>query len=266
MTRIWIQSDRHLGMGQTYMMPDVPEHDVMIDAGDLADGDTSIDMLANSRIFGDRPKVFVAGNHEYYGRTPMELVEQRMTEAAAGTNVHFLNPGTVVIGDTRFIGATLWTDYELFGDAEKAMLDAANGMNDHRLILAAPDNRVRRFSPYHARERHRRERAYIEAALATPFDGATVVVTHHLPSISSVPDRFALDDLTPAFASDLQDLILTYQPSLWIHGHTHDSFDYCIGETRIICNPHGYDHERNRDYDPQLVVDVQPRPAPAPGP
>lgn len=266
MTRIWIQSDRHLGMGQTYTMPDVPEHDVMIDAGDLADGKTSIDMLAGN-IFGTKPKIIVGGNHEYYGRfKPLEFVEREMQDLADRTGVHFLNPGTVVIDSTRFIGATLWTDYSLFGDPEAAMESARRGMNDHRLITTTAGGRVQRFMPEHALERHRRERAYIEAALATPFDGATVVVTHHLPSISSVPDRFALDPLTPAFASDLQDLILAYQPELWIHGHTHDSCDYQIGETRIICNPAGYSHERNLDYDPELVIDVEPRPAPAPGP
>ena len=26
---------------------------------------------------------------------------------------------------------------------------------------------------------------------------------------------------------------------LWIHGHTHDSFDYVVNGTRVVCNPRG---------------------------
>jgi hypothetical protein len=78
----------------------------------------------------------------------------------------------------------------------------------------------------------------------------------HCPSPRSVPDRFRDDPLTPAFSSDLEALILRHQPDLWIHGHTHDSFDYTIGCTRVVCNPEGYSYEHNPDFVPDLVIDL----------
>jgi hypothetical protein len=76
--------------------------------------------------------------------------------------------------------------------------------------------------------------------LAIPFDGPTVVVTHHAPHPDSVARRFENDPLTPAFVSDLSEVIDRWQPALWFHGHTHDNFDYRVGATRIVCNPKGY--------------------------
>jgi len=80
------------------------------------------------------------------------------------------------------------------------------------------------------------------------------VVSHHSPSPRSVPDRFRDDPLSPAFSSDLESLILRHQPDLWIHGHTHDSFDYTIGRTRVICNPKGYSYEHNHEFVADLVI------------
>ena len=104
--------------------------------------------------------------------------------------------------------------------------------------------------------RHKRELAWPEARLAEQFDGPVCVATHHYPSANSVPHRFDDDPLTPAFSSRLEWLIEKYQPALWVHGHTHDSFDYNIGNTRVICNPAGYDHEPNPDFRWDLVVEI----------
>jgi Icc-related predicted phosphoesterase len=62
----------------------------------------------------------------------------------------------------------------------------------------------------------------------------SLVVTHSCPSIRSIPERFQDHHLAPAFASNMENIILNYQPRLWVHGHTHDSFDYRIGKTRIL--------------------------------
>ncbi len=75
---------------------------------------------------------------------------------------------------------------------------------------------------------------------AQPFDGKTVVVTHHAPSPRSVHPRYAQDLLTPAFASDLEGLMDASRVALWIHGHTYEAFDYRVHGTRIVCNPRGY--------------------------
>lgn len=109
---------------------------------------------------------------------------------------------------------------------------------------------------------HMASRAYIAAELAKPFGGKTIVVTHHLPSLRSVHQRFKEDPLTPAFASNCDDL-LDLGADLWIHGHTHDSFDYLAGKTRVVCNPRGYSdyygrglRSENKLFNPALIVEV----------
>jgi Calcineurin-like phosphoesterase len=258
MTKIWIASDQHHSYGST-ITPRAPLHDVFVCAGDFARLDESIDMLS-SGFYGNHLTALVPGNHEYYGGI-IEDMERAGADAAGASRVFLLNPGFIAIGGVRFIGCTLWTDYALFGREgfAQAMAEASVGLNDHRLIrtrAGCSPGRTRLFTPEDALRRHERERAWLEERLAEPFDGPTVVVSHHGISPRSVPDRFRDDPLTPAFSSDLENMILRHQPDLWIHGHTHDSFDYQIGRTRVICNPAGYSYESNLDYRWDLVVDL----------
>jgi Icc-related predicted phosphoesterase len=93
--------------------------------------------------------------------------------------------------------------------------------------------------------------------LAESFDGKAVVVTHHAPSSQSVPPRYARDLLTPAFASNLENLMEGDWAALWVHGHMHESFDYEIYGTRVVCNPRGYAPEAlNPDFRPDWVLKV----------
>jgi Icc-related predicted phosphoesterase len=104
---------------------------------------------------------------------------------------------------------------------------------------------------------HRASVAFLHKELSRPFDGATVIVTHHAPSPRSIASRFCGDPLNSAFASNLDPLISRHEPSLWIHGHMHDSFDYTIGRTRVVCNPRGYFPDQlNSQFDPTFVVEV----------
>ena len=82
-----------------------------------------------------------------------------------------------------------------------------------------------------------------------------MVVTHHAPHPGSLHPRYADDMLSAAFVSDLSSIIEAGQPALWVHGHVHTSFDYRVGATRVLCNPHGYGAE-NPDFEPSLVVEV----------
>jgi Icc-related predicted phosphoesterase len=94
--------------------------------------------------------------------------------------------------------------------------------------------------------------------LSQKFDGPTVVVTHHAPSPRSIAPKFADSELNPAFTSNLEPLIEHYQPALWVHGHMHNSSDYKIGQTRVVCNPRGYfPDELNPLFNPDLVVDLK---------
>lgn len=96
-----------------------------------------------------------------------------------------------------------------------------------------------------------------EGELRRPFDGATVLVTHHLPSYRSVAPNFGGHPLNPCYASNLDGLIERYKPALWIHGHTHMSCDYQLGATRVVCNPRGYvNHNLNVDFKAGLVLRI----------
>jgi Icc-related predicted phosphoesterase len=113
----------------------------------------------------------------------------------------------------------------------------------------------RRFRPEEALLSHTTSRIFLNTTLAVPFAGPTVVITHHGVHWGSVHSQFKRDMLIPAYVSDLSDTIEAHQPTLWVHGHVHTSFDYRVGETRIVCNAHGYGDE-NPDFDGRLVVEV----------
>ena len=92
-----------------------------------------------------------------------------------------------------------------------------------------------------------------------PHDGPTVVVTHFAPARGSIAARFAGSPVNACFVSDLEARIRAWQPQLWLHGHTHDSFDYRIGETRVVANPRGYAPNgviENAAFDPGLVLEI----------
>jgi Icc-related predicted phosphoesterase len=104
---------------------------------------------------------------------------------------------------------------------------------------------------------HEHSVAWLTEQIARPRDERIVVVTHHAPSIGSIPKRFAKDPVSASFSSDLDYLIKASGAPLWVHGHTHDSFDYRIGKTRIIANPRGYyGLEVNPQFNPGLVVEI----------
>jgi Icc-related predicted phosphoesterase len=196
------------------------------------------------------------GNHEFYRRCWRDEVAHARSIAPL-YNVCLLENDAVVLGGVRIIGCTLWTNYAIFGDANvsRAMRAASDGLNDHRRITWAKHPEWRRFRPIEAALLHKCSRACIEAELAKPFAGPTVVVTHHAPHPNSMHSLYGSDLLSAAYVSDLTALIEAGQPNLWVHGHVHESFDYRVGVTRVICNPHGYGNE-NKNFDPGLVVEI----------
>jgi len=106
---------------------------------------------------------------------------------------------------------------------------------------------------------HQRHRAAIEQVLAVPHDGPTVVVTHHAPSIRSIHPGDRGDAASAAYASDLEEVMLRHQPALWVHGHIHHASDYRFGDTRVVCNPRGYqaaDWSERTGWREDLVIEV----------
>lgn len=242
---LWIVSDLHLDHGGPLLRPPA-NADVAVIAGDIGD-DGYLAHLAR-RL----PTVFVAGNHEFYGYAHAERLER--LHGIPG--LRFLEDDTATLvlcghAPIRFIGATLWTDY---GRDPAAADLARRSMNDHYHIkwTKVP---YERFLPSHAARLHADSRQYIAGALAQPFVGATVVVTHHAPHAGSIHPRFAGAPINGAYYSDLTDVITAGAPALWVHGHVHNCFDYQVGMTRVLCNPRGYPGE-NSEFNHGLVVTV----------
>jgi Icc-related predicted phosphoesterase len=261
--RLYVISDVHLEFGPFSLPDDIGDFDVAVFAGDIGrpvtDAIAWIDLQRKGPLKG-RPVVYVPGNHEYY-RSELGAALRAGQRLAQEAGIHLLAPGAVVVGDARFIGCTLWTDYGLLGDAKRARQAALLGMNDHRLIEVVEGGYRMSFQPRHAAALHQQELDFITESLAKPFDGATIVVTHHAPHPGSVQPRYRGDALSPAFASDLTEIIERYEPDLWIHGHDHGSHDYRVGRTRILSNQAGYPRGGGREnprFDPHLIVDVSP--------
>lgn len=268
MTNVHLLSDLHLdfGMLRDHRAPDGT--DVVVLAGDTHPGVLGVMWAAET--FAGLPVLSIPGNHEYYGRRALNSHVKKMREKAEGTNVRVLDRETVVVAGTRFVCATLWTDYELHGDRELGMRhaligpDGSGGMNDYRRICSTMNRDLR---PYDLLREHRAAVEFIREELARPFEGPTVVVTHHAPCARSVELSTRADEMSPCYASRLEWLIEEGRPEMWFHGHIHASQDYEVGATRVRANPRGYlDHREpeNSSFVPALLVQVERRQEPAP--
>jgi Icc-related predicted phosphoesterase len=272
--KIQIFSDLHLDVAPTKPITIGQDVDAVVVAGDTCQGVRN-SFVALRRIVPERiPVIMVAGNHEFYRRCIQSEIEEG--KAVAGDfNVAFLEQqDAVVMGTTRFIGATLWTNYRLFGaaNAANAMEAARRNMNDHRVITWTKKPWTR-FRPEEALMLHERSRSFITDALGTtpPGVNSTVVLTHHAPHFGSVAKggHYESDIMTAAYVSDLTDVIMTGREGadptpkttdagwdrLWVHGHIHSSSDYVVGTSRILANPHGYGPE-NPAFDSQLIIEI----------
>lgn len=260
--RIWIFSDLHIEQCHWDLPNPTPDFDLLIAAGDihdpLSDGVRWLAERANGR-----PVVYVPGNHEWYAhrqRFTIDEETERATALADELGIHLLLDAEVEIAGIRFLGSTLWTDYQIFGGGTLYMRHAKRWMNDHRVIY--PTEIGKPLDPSEALEWHLQSRAWLDERLRTEFSGTTVVVTHHLPHPRSIHPRFANDPLTPAFCSDLSVLVEGSGAALWVHGHTHTSCDYIAGTTRVVCNPKGYGPQspggrsENGQFDENLVIEI----------
>ncbi|MBY5567134.1 phosphohydrolase [Rhizobium leguminosarum] len=248
----------------------VPNADICICAGDIAGSiERAIDFL-HAEIAPHMPVVAVLGNHDFYG-TSIDRALEYALKWTAGTNVHILENETFERGDLRIVGATLWTDFEIeahdFGNLpiqarrDLAVRECMRYLLDFRLIHRS-DTRAEDESglitPNEMISRHRESRAYIARELAMPFNGTTMVLTHHAPSVRSLDPRFDGHISNAAFASNLSSTIAKGRPSFWIHGHIHRFHDYVESETRVLCNPRGYPHEAGGRFRPGFLIETTP--------
>lgn len=246
--RLHVLSDLHLEF-EAFEPPAI-EADLVVLAGDIGLGVRGIRWAKEA--FGERPVVYIPGNHEYYRNAIPALTEKLLAEAA-GSNVHVLDNGVLEFGGVSILGSTLWTDLALYGNPIIGAASVADVMMDFKLIRLSPQ--YRRLRPADTVVFHRRAVDWLQRELSAR-NGLSIVVTHHAPSAKSLSPFYEGDPVNAAFASDLETLVNEFQPSLWVHGHSHHSVDYHLGATRVLCNPRGYPDEQWSQFDPGLVVEV----------
>lgn len=266
--KVQLLSDLHLEHAHRFPPFTFPvtSADVVVLAGDIDNGTRSIDWA--EQMFPDQTVLYVPGNHEYYDGELATLGAALKVRGQRSANVRVLDNDTLVLGGVRFIGSTLWTDFELHGaDRVDAVIEQSlKQVVDFRAIRLGSGL----LTPRQTIDLHREAVSFLGGELAKPFSGKTVVITHHAPHPNSVHARWTGNVVNPAFVSDLTRLM--GKSAWWFHGHTHDSFDFSVQGTRVIANPMGYRTSNwrearisgaalrvvteNRCFDPALVLEI----------
>ena len=276
---IRILSDLHLEFGDFELPPlDTDKDDVLVLAGDIAVTESPktfarVKEWAESGRF--KKIIHVCGNHEYYGgsllrvRTKLrEMFEPWKDNIAIATN-----NSVVRVDDISFVCATLWTDYNRGNPMTMNIVHGA--LNDYKYIrtgnYGAPY--LRKTNPHDMFSEFTTSKHFIFKSIKEEkyIDGQKiVVVSHHGPSTLSIHDSYKGDPVNWGYVSDLWNDIADAKPNMWIHGHTHHSFDYMIEDTRVLVNPRGYlmrlkgagyadpvqFFPENGDFNPTLRVEV----------
>lgn len=276
--RLQLLSDLHLENDPGFVPQAAPGADLLVLAGDIGS------YQAGSRL--DEPDfglarfspsrgpwgtvLYVPGNHEYDG-LEHEEAHARLREACERLGITWLERQTVVIDGVRFVGTTLWTDFEALVDPRA---DATRQQQQREKAYRAANFYLRKNTSLHQgrprlaedlAELGRQCQRWLRETLSTSFDGPTVVVTHFAPSLRSADPRYGLVPGTAGFCNALDDLLPCAQ--LWMHGHLHCRVDYVAEGTvqgrpwrcRVVANPLGYAHKGERDgFDAMRVFEVTP--------
>lgn len=251
-------SDMHLEFGKDWetVVPELPEDGdtILVVAGDIDTGTDACEFLqqVSSRF---AHVLYVLGNHEFYNNDIDTLAGYIREELEDFDKITLLDNESLVLGDIRFIGSTLWTD--IGGGNPTAMVLIEQGMADYSQIrrggrrIFAPDTIAL----------HKEAVDFIVDTLNEEHDGPTIVVTHHLPSFKSVHPMFhrqPMASINAGFYSNLEGIINAYDIAYWFHGHTHCSMDYEIEGTKVRANPCGYGEpgEENENFDPNWRIEL----------
>ncbi len=268
--KIRLVSDLHLEFSDCFDIKNDDNIDVLILGGDIMLASKVLKPQSEYGIrFRDFLKrmsfqfphvVYVMGNHEFYGDGHwFESIEHMRMACGIHDNIYMLERDTKIIDDVVFVGGTLWTD---MNKNDPLTLHAVRDMMmDYRAIR---NDRAgyRNLRPADTVERHRQTRDYIEHVVKENKDKRCVVVGHHTPSYQSCHEMYKHDYImNGAYHSDLTNIMLD-NPNikLWTHGHTHNCFDYMVGETRVVCNPRGYRQasgwSEDTEWNPSLCIEI----------
>lgn len=245
MLNLQVVSDLHFELhpdaGRTFIEAMDPTGvDILVLAGDITTLRFATQLSAQLRQLAAKyPKIlYVTGNHELWGTSPAEGLTVLSNACAGIPNVTVLNNQVVSIEGRRFLGGPMWfprwpptSDYAA---SQLPDFQEIEGFKDWVL----PENK--RF----------------QAFLQKNLQEGDVVLTHYLPSYRSVVPRYKGSQLNDFFITEMDPLIIDRGPALWIHGHTHFSFDYQISRTRIVCNPRGYPDTVNKEFVQKLLIPI----------
>lgn len=294
MSVIHIASDYHLDTDRNaWVGPLCDDYDVAVNLGDTrSPGSHGLRDLRSMYPDRSRPLVAVAGNHCFYSdgdrkrreadpsiATTWERERAIMKEVAAELGIVFLDDDVFEHDGVRYIGSTLWTgldarpSYESINDVIRTGI-GRNGMFDYRHIKVGQGRSRDQLRPQDTLAAHRKSVRFIEGVLAEPFDGPTVVLSHHAPSYRSLwkwtPEHPTFAHGDAFYASNLEGLMEgPNAPAMWAHGHIHQSRDYTVGDCRVLANPRGRvlanGLRENPHFDPMLTVEIEPTPTPRMG-
>jgi predicted phosphodiesterase len=284
--KITVVSDLHLEFSDCFDIKNADNADVLILSGDImiaedlhdhpnfdfnpyshgafADLGRKQQRVATFRDFLKRMSnlfphvIYIAGNHEFYNGKWVKGIQYLRDECAKFPNVYFLERDVKIIDDVVFVGGTLWTD---MNKHDPLTLHAVRDMMNDFRIIKNDEKGFTNLKPADTVIRHRETLQYVKHILSEHKDKRCVVVGHHSPSFQSVNPIYAHETLmNGAYHSDLSEFILDHpQVKLWTHGHTHHPFDYMIGETRIVCNPRGYEnggYSEDTGWNPNIIIEV----------
>jgi hypothetical protein len=265
--KVKVVSDLHLECcEQGHGVPNLGEGETLILGGDILCARHLKKNGALKEVYNDFLKkctdnfenvLYISGNHEHYGYNyegTWDVLKENLPE-----RIRLLENETVKIQDWFFIGSTLWTDFANGNALE--MMEARQCTNDYKVIRITP--KYRKMQPEDTYRFHNESRHYLETKLEELKNEKIWVLTHHAPSYQSVHEKYRRGGITNgAYVSNLDGLILDNpQIKYWSHGHTHNSFDYQIGDCRVICNPRGYyngynNADLNMDFDSNLEIQI----------
>jgi len=217
-------------------------NDVLILGGDIHVGPAKLKLALEHFASISNHVIYVPGNHEYYGYNLGSYDDLELPH-----NVHWLNPGTVRIGDITFIGATMWTDFRNDPTHEQI---AAKYITDFK--------KIKGFSTTKCKELFLEHTEYIQKEI-NYHKGRKIIITHFLPGQHCIHPRwqsngYPTDQLNSYFAPEPR---ITLDPNVthWLFGHTHDSIDVTLGAVRYLANPYGYhNYETNPNFNPELIL------------
>lgn len=259
--KLQIMSDLHLEHSPFFL--DVNKHSkdtTLILAGDICPVKRTITFLTFIEECCDvfHQVLFVPGNHDFYGNDYNDTLlilndfEKVYKNFVVLYNDSFVSTKEKIV----FLGTTLWTDYN--NGAPEAICMAGSKITDHRIITS----KGFQFTPFDAIEENNIGRKFLKDELQDFSGQKIVVISHHLPDMACVQKQYrtgtyATQVLNYAYANTgLSDMILDNDIALWIHGHTHSSNDFMLGNTRIVCNPRGYTDLENPKFDSNLVIEI----------